>query len=78
MCIDICLVGGWISSGLKNKLLNFEGNLFNIKFYFIDFKNVSLSLVFFVKGNLVLSIFLMIIVLCEILFKLVYVIKIKY
>lgn len=78
MCIDNCLVGGWISSGLKNKLLNFEENLFNIKFYFIDFKNVSLSLVFFVKGNLVLSIFLMIIVLCEILFKLVYVIKIKY
>lgn len=58
--------------------MNFEGNLFNINFYFIDFKNVSLSLVFFVKGNLVLSIFLMIIVLCEILFKLVYVIKIKY
>lgn len=53
MCIDICLVGGWISIGLKNKLLNFEGNLFNINFYFIDFKNVSLSLVFFVKGNLV-------------------------
>lgn len=78
MCIDNCLVVGWISMGLKNKLLNFEGNLFNIKFFFINFRNVSLSLVFFVKGNLVLSIFLMIIVLCEILFKLVYVIKIKY
>lgn len=52
-CIDNCPVGGWISSGLKNKLLNFEGNLFNINLYFIDFKNASLSLVFPAKGNLV-------------------------
>lgn len=77
-CIDNCPVGGWISSGLKNKLLNFEGNLFNIKHYFINFRNASLSLVFPAKGNLVLSIFPMIIALCETLFKLAYVIKSKY
>lgn len=61
---------------VKKQTAEFWGNLLNIKLYFIDFKNASLSLVFPAKGNLVLSIFPMIIALCETLFKLAYVIKI--